>query len=152
MGSETVTSTEPVIYSDDYTRLFTYQSRQFTIGDLSLRSINGVQWNAAVPAGVIALACTVVAAAALWLVGFSPWWSLLVLPVPAVLVYVRMAKDRSGGLTEGEKYRLAWNFRYRQPRRFLGLAADTEPGDFVWDVVLWTPPDRAQPPPRAVAP
>lgn len=135
-----MTSAEPVIYSDDYTRLFTYQSRQFTIGDLSLRSINGVQWNAAGPAGGIAAAGTVVAAAALWVLGLSPWLSLLVLPVPALVVYVRLAKDRTGGLTETEKRRLAWNFRYRQPRWFLGLATDTEPGDFTWDVILWTPP------------
>lgn len=140
LGSADVTSTEPVIYSDDYTRLFTYQSRQFTIGDLSLRSINGVQWNAAGPAGAIAVATTVVAAVALWVVGLSPWWSLLVLPVPALVVYVRLAKDRTGGLTETEKRRLAWNFRYRQPRVFLGLAADTEPGGFTWDVILWSPP------------
>lgn len=135
-----MTSTEPVIYSDDYTRLFTYQSRQFTIGDLSLRKINGVQWNAAAPAGAIAVASTLVAAAALWAVGLSPWWSLLVLPVPALVVYLRLAKDRTGGLTETEKHRLAWNFRYRQPRRFIGLAADREPHDFAWDVILWTPP------------
>ena len=137
-----MTSTEPVIYSDDYTRLFTYQSRQFTIGDLSLRSINGVQWNAAGPAGAIAVASTMVAAAGLRVVGLSPWWSLLVLPVPVLVVYVRLAKDRTGGLTETEKHRLAWNFRYRQPRVFLGLAADTEPRDFTWDVILWDPPPR----------
>jgi hypothetical protein len=135
-----MTSTEPVIYSDDYTRLFAYQSRQFTIGDLSLRAINGVQWNAAVPAGGIAAATTAAAAAVLWAVGLSPWWSLLVLPVPALVVYVRLAKDRTGGLTETEKRRLAWNFRYRQPRTFLGVAADTERGDFTWDVIVWTPP------------
>jgi hypothetical protein len=135
-----MTSTEPVIYSDDYTRLFTYQSRQFTIGDLSLRSINGVQWNAAGPAGAIAVAATLVAAALLWAVGLSPWWSLLVLPIPVLVVYVRLAKDRTGGLTEAEKHRLAWNFRYRQPRVFLGLAADIEPGDFTWDVILWSLP------------
>lgn len=131
---------EPVIYSDDYTRLFTYQSRQFTIGDLSLQAINGVQWNAAGPAGAIAVASTVVAAAGLWVLGLSPWWSLLVLPLPAVVVYVRLAKDRTGGLTETEKHRLALNFRYRQPRTFFGLAADTEPGDFTWDVIFWAPP------------
>lgn len=135
-----MTSTDPVIYSDDYTRLFTYQSRQFTIGDLSLRSINGVQWNAAGPAAAIATTTTVVAAIGLWAVGLSPWWSLLVLPVPTLVVYVRLAKDRTGGLTETEKHRLAWNFRYRQPRVFVGLAADTDPGDFTWDVIFWSPP------------
>ena len=51
-------SDDQVIYSDDYTRLFTYQSRQFTAGDLSLRAINGVQWNAALPAAVVAVAVT----------------------------------------------------------------------------------------------
>jgi len=135
-----VTSAEPVVYSDDYTRLFTYQSRQFTIGDLSLRGVNGVQWNAAGPAGVIALSIAIVIAAALWGVGLSPWWALLILPVPLFVVYFRMAKERTGGLTEAEKYRLAWNFRYRQPRQFLGLAADTEPTDFSWDVIFWIPP------------
>ena len=131
---------DQVIYSDDYTRLFTYQSRQFTAGDLSLKAINGVQWNAALPAAVIAAAVTVVTAAGLWIVGFSPWWSALLLPVPALVVYVRMAKDRAGGLTESEKLRLAWNYRYSQPREVLGLAENTEPTDFAWDVIFWLPP------------
>ena len=134
---------EQVIYSDDYTRLFTYQSRQFTAGDLSLKAINGVQWNAALPAAVIAVAVTVVTAAGLWVVGFSPWWSVLGFPVPALVVYVRMAKDRAGGLTESEKLRLAWNYRYSQPREVLGLGENTEPTDFAWDVIFWLPP--AQP-------
>jgi hypothetical protein len=134
---------DQVIYSDDYTRLFTYQSRQFTAGDLSLKAINGVQWNAALPAAVIATALTVVCAAVLWVLGLSPWWSVLFFPVPALLVYVRMAKDRSGGLTESEKHRLAWNFRY-QPREVLGLGENTEPTDFAWDVILWVPPHRAR--------
>ena len=134
---------DQVIYSDDYTRLFTYQSRQFTAGDLSLRAINGVQWNAALPAAVVAVAVTVLTAIGLWVVGFSPWWSVLLLPVPALVVYVRMAKDRAGGLTESEKLRLAWNYRYRQPREVLGLAENTEPTDFAWDVIVWIPP--AQP-------
>ena len=121
---------DQVIYSDDYTRLFTYQSRQFTAGDLSLKAINGVQWNAAVPAAVIAAAVTVVTAAVLWVVGFSSWWAVLLFPVPALVVYVRMAKDRAGGLTESEKLRLAWNYRYSQPRDVLGLGENTEPTDF----------------------
>ena len=134
---------DQVIYSDDYTRLFTYQSRQFTAGDLSLKAINGVQWNAALPAAVIAAVLTVACAAALWVLGLSPWWSVLFFPVPALVVYVRMAKDRSGGLTESEKHRLAWNFRYRQPREVLGLGENTEPTDFAWNVILWVPqPDR----------
>ena len=131
---------DQVIYSDDCTRLFTYQSRQFTAGDLSLKAINGVQWNAAFPAAVIAAAVTAVTAAGLWVVGFSPWWSVLLLPVPALVVYVRMAKDRAGGLTESEKLRLAWNYRYSQPREVLGLGENTEPTDFAWDVIFWLPP------------
>jgi hypothetical protein len=136
---------DQVIYSDDYTRLFTYQSRQFTAGDLSLKAINGVQWNAAVPAAVIAAVLTIASAAGLWVLGLSPWWSVLFLPVPALVVYVRMAKDRSGGLTESEKHRLVWNFRYRQPREVLGLGENTEPTDFSWDVILWVPPSAQRP-------
>ena len=135
-------SDEQVIYSDDYTRLFTYQSRQFTAGDLSLKAINGVQWNAALPAAAIGVTVTVTGAIVLWVVGFSLWWSLLLFPVSALVVYVRMARDRAGGLTEAEKLRLVWNFRYRQPREVLGLAENTEPTDFAWDVILWQPPAR----------
>ena len=134
---------EQVIYSDDYTRLFTYQSRQFTAGDLSLKAINGVQWNAALPSAAIAALVTVAAAVGLWIIGFSPWWSVLLFPVPTLLVvYVRMAKDRAGGLTESEKFRLAWNFRYSQPREVLGMAENTEPTDFTWDIIFWLPPAR----------
>ena len=133
------TNDDQVIYSDDYTKLFTYQSRQFTAGDLSLKAINGVQWNAALPAAAIAATVTVVTATVLWVLGFSPWWSVLLFPVPALVVYVRMAKERAGGLTESEKLRLAVNFRYRQPREVLGLAENTEPTDFTMDVIFWVP-------------
>ena len=123
---------DQVIYSDDYTKLFTYQSRQFTAGDLSLKAINGVQWNAALPAVVIGAAAAVVSAMALWVVGLSPWWSVLLFPVPTLVVYVRMAKDRAGGLSELEKLRLAWNYRYSQPREVLGLRENTEPPTSAW--------------------
>ena len=131
---------DQVIYSDDYTKLFTYQSRQFTAGDISLRAINGIQWNAVPAAVIITAAVTAATVGGMWLVGLSGWWALLVFPVPLVVVYVRMAKDRSGGLTEAEKYRLALHARYRQPKEFLGLARNTEPTDFTFDVILWTPP------------
>jgi hypothetical protein len=131
---------DQVIYSDDYTKLFTYQSRQFTAGDLSLKAINGVQWNAALPASTIGATVTVVSALALWVLGFSPWWSALLFPVPALVVYVRMAKERAGGLTESEKLRLAWNYRYSQPGEVLGTQENTEPTDFTLDVIFWLPP------------
>ena len=134
---------DQVIYSDDYTKLFTYQSRQFTAGDLSLKAINGVQWNAALPAAAAAVTVTVLCAAALWVLGVSPWWSVLLVPVQALVVYVRLAKDRAGGVTETEKLRLAWNYRYSQPREFLGLTENTEPTDFELDAIFWIPPARA---------
>ena len=37
---------EDLIYSDDFTRVIVYQSRQFTLGDLSQAAINGLQWDA----------------------------------------------------------------------------------------------------------
>ena len=134
---------DQVIYSDDYTKLFTYQSRQFTAGDLSLKAINGVQWNAALPAAAATATVTVLCAAALWVLGVSPWWSVLLLPVPALVVYVRLAKDRAGGVTETDKLRLAWNYRYSQPREILGLTENTEPTDFELDAIFWIPPARA---------
>jgi len=135
---------DQVIYSDDYTKLFTYQSRQFTAGDISLKAINGVQWNAAIPAAAAGVTVTTVFAVMLWVLGFSPWWSALILPVPTLIVYVRMAKDRAGGLTESEKIRLAWNYRYRQPRELLGLGENAEPTHFTWDVIFWEPSARTR--------
>jgi len=99
-----------------------------------------MQWNAALPAVVIGTAAAVVSAMALWVVGLSPWWSVLLFPVPTLVVYVRMAKDRTGGLSELEKLRLAWNYRYSQPREVLGLQENTEPTDFTLDVIFWLPP------------
>ena len=131
---------DQVIYSDDYTKLFTYQSRQFTAGDLSLVAINGAQWNAALPAAVIGVMVIILTATPLWVVGLSPWWSMLLFPVPTVVVYARLAKDRAGGLSELEKLRLAWNYRYSQPREVLGLQENTEPTDFTLDVIFWLPP------------
>ena len=121
-------------------RLFTYQSRQFTAGDLSLKAINGVQWNAAVPAAVIATASPLSALPCCGCSVCRRGGRCCSFPVPALVVYVRMARDRAGGLTESEKHRLAWNFRYRQPREVLGLGENTEPTDFAWDVIFWVPP------------
>ena len=137
---------DQVIYSDDYTKLFTYQSRQFTAGDLSLKAINGVQWNAALPAAAVSgdghrcLRCRRCGCS-----GCRRGGRCCSFPVPALVVYVRMAKDRAGGLTETEKLRLAWNYRYRQPREVLGLGENTEPTDFAWDVILWEPPPARRP-------
>ena len=39
-----------------------------------------------------------------------------------------------------EKLRLAWNYRYSQPREVLGLQENTEPTDFTLDVIFWLPP------------
>lgn len=130
---------EDLIYSDDFTRVIVYQSRQFTLGDLSLAAINGLQWDA-LPAALRAAAkWTAPAVAVLLMVGLSPWLAVVVFPVPLVIVYTRTAKERVGGLTEIEKRRLRRNFRSRQPRVLLGLARDTEPREFAWSVITYTP-------------
>lgn len=138
-----MTAGEELIYADDYTRLFTHQSRQFTAGDVSLRAINGVQWNAVAPAAGAAAVGAAAAALLLWAVHLSPWWALLLTPC-SVLVYARLAQERTGGLTELERLWLRWQFR-RQPRELLGLAENTEPAAFAWDVILWTPPPATAP-------
>lgn len=131
-----------VIYADDFTRVFAYQSRQFTLGDLSLRKVGGIQWDAAFPA----LLAGALALAAAWLLvlplPLSAWWSLLAGVLPMLPVYVRMAKERGAGLTETQKLHLWLHFRYRQPREVLGMTANTEPGDFTWDAILWHPTGR----------
>lgn len=130
---------DELIYSDDYTRVVDYQSRQFTVGDLSLAAINGVQWNAVPPALTAAATWTAPTVVLLLLVGLSPWFAALVFPAPLIVVYTRTAKERIHGLTEREKRRLRRNFRTRQPTELLGLAADTEPKEFAWSVITYTP-------------
>lgn len=130
---------EDVIYSDDYTRVVVYQSRQFTLGDLSLAAINGLQWDALPRAIGAAFAASIPTGALLLILGFNPWFAALVFPVPLLTVYTRMAKERVGGLTEREKRKLRVNFRSRQPRELLGLSSNTEPTSFTWSVILYTP-------------
>lgn len=129
---------QDVVYCDDYTRLITYQSRSWTMGDLSLAAIGGIQWAAAGVAfgGGTAIGCA--AAALLALTGLPFWFAVLPAAVATVLIYLRTAKERSGGLTEIERLRLRLHQRYRQPTHFTGLAADTEPTEFQWDMTLWS--------------
>lgn len=133
---------QDVVYCDDYTRLITYQSRSWTMGDLSLAAIGGIQWAAAGVAVVAGAAAAGAAAGMLVLVELPFWFAALPAVVATITVYLRTAKERTGGLTELERWRLRLHQRYRQPTHFNGLAADAEPTDFQWDMTLWsfTPP------------
>ena len=132
-----------LIWSDDFTRVIKYQSRQFTLGDLSLAAIGGIQWDAVPPAVLTALACAALPAFTALLCGGGLIWSvvgvpLLVMPIPLIVTYVRFAKDRKGGLGETEKRALKRLGR-RAPTCFLGLDADTEPDAFDWTAIFWVP-------------
>lgn len=133
---------DSVIYSDDFTRVFAYQSRQYTLGDLSLRKVGGIQWDATLPALLVGLLTAGTAWLLLLPLGVSGWWSLPVALVPLLPVYVRMAKERGAGLTETQKLHLRIHFRFRQPREVLGMTVNTEPGEFTWDAILWQPAGR----------
>ena len=135
---------DEIIYSDDFTRVVSYQSRQFTLGDISLAAINGLQWNAVPSAVGTAAALAVPPAALLWLLGLSPIWALLVPPIPALVIYLRGAKERRGGLSEREKRQLRRNAR-RQPKHLLGMARDTEATSFRWHITLYEPAPASQP-------
>lgn len=133
---------DEVIYSDNYTRVVVYQSRSFTIGDISLAVIGGIQWNAALPALVRSLLIASPFAVLLPLLGHSLLWALwaiLIPPVPAAVIYWRLAKERQGGLSEPQRRKLRRNHR-SQPRHLLGLAQDTEPTSFNWQLILFEPP------------
>ena len=129
---------QDVVYCDDYTRLVTYQSRSWTMGDLSLAAVGGIQWAAAGLAVGVGAAVAVAAAVLLLVTGLPFWFAVLPALVAAVVLYLRTAKERSGGLTELERLRLRLHQRYRQPAHFNGLAADAEPTEFQWDMTLWS--------------
>lgn len=131
-----------VIYADDFTRVFAYQSRQFTLGDLSLRKVGGIQWDAALPALLVGALTAGVVWVLLLPFPVSGWWALLAVVLPLLPVYARMAKERGAGLTETQKLHLRVHFRFRQPREVLGMTANTEPGEFTWDAILWQPAGR----------
>lgn len=130
---------DDVIYSDDYTRLIAYQSRSWTMGDISLAAIGGVQWAAARAALVLGGTAALLMIGVLLLLGHSPWWASLAVAPAALWAYVKVAKDRSGGLTELERLHLRLHHRYRQPTWFNGLTADNEPTQFRWDAIFWQP-------------
>ncbi len=132
---------DEVIYSDNYTRVVVYQSRSFTIGDISLAVIDGIQWNAALPALVRSLLIASPFAVVFPLLGDNLLWALwaiLIPPVPAAVIYWRLAKERQGGLSEPQRRKLRRNHR-SQPRHLLGLAQDTEPTSFNWQLILFEP-------------
>lgn len=136
---------DDIIYSDDYTRLIAYQSRSWTMGDISLAVVGGIQWAAARAALVIGAGSSLLLVGVLLLVSRSPWWAVLPTGPAMLWAYVKVAKDRSGGLTELERLRLRLHHRYRQPAWFNGLTADTEPSQFRWDVILWCPDSAVVP-------
>ena len=129
---------QDVVYCDDYTRLITYQSRSWTMGDLSLAALGGIQWAAAGLALGAGAAAGGAAAALLAVTGLPIWFAVFPAVVVTIAAYLRTAKERSGGLTELERLRLRLYQRYRQPTHFNGLAADAEPTDFQWDMTLWS--------------
>jgi hypothetical protein len=129
---------QETIFSDDFTRLAQFQSRSWTFGDISLAAIGGVQWDAAIPALITGLKYAGPAAVVLLVCGINPLLAVLVAPIPAALTYRRRAKERTGGLSEGEKAALRKLDRKR-PAEFLGLAGDNESTTVVWDVIVYAP-------------
>jgi len=120
-----------------------YQQKSFTLGDLSLAFTGGVQWNAVLPAVIRSVLIAVPVAVVLPFIGHSLWWAclaVLVPPVPMIVIYWRLAKERQGGLSEPQRRKLRRNYR-KQPRHLLGLAEDTEPTSFLWQLILFDPPD-----------
>ena len=130
---------EETIYSDDFTRLATFQSRSWTFGDISLAVIGGVQWDAVIPAALSGLKLAGPGVLLLLLCGINPVLGLLAFPVPAAVTYRRRAKERVGGISEAEKAALKALDRKR-PTELLGLAGDTEPTAVEWDVIVFTAP------------
>lgn len=129
---------QETIYSDDFTRLALFQSRSWTFGDLSLAAVGGVQWDAAIPAVISGLKYAGPAALLLLTCGITPLLAVLAAPVPAALTYRRRAKERTGGLSEGEKAAVK-KLDKKRAVEFLGLAGDTESTEVVWDVIVYTP-------------
>ncbi len=133
---------DEVIYSDNYTRVIAYQQKSFTIGDISLAFIGGIQWNAVLPAVGRSLIVALPFAVILPLIGHNilwAFWAILIPPGPAAFLYWRLAKERQGGLSEPQRRRLRRNHR-NQPRHLLGLADNTEPTTFHWQLILFEPP------------
>lgn len=135
----TAPAAEETIYSDDFTRLATFQSRSWTFGDISLAVIGGVQWDAVIPAAFSGMKYMGPTALLLLLLcGINPVLALLVFPIPAAVTYRRRAKERIGGLSESEKAALK-ELDKKRPTEFLGLSGDTEPTTVEWDVIVFTP-------------
>lgn len=143
-----------VLYSDDYTRLVQFRSRQWTFSDLSLRAIGGLSWEAAAEAvrpALMVIAPVVVALSAVG--GFWPSALFVLVPMIYAGMYLRAnSRDVEGdavrtirrgqaslrGTTARQRRLLAKHFK-QEPRHVLGGAADREPTEIEWSVVLYVP-------------
>lgn len=143
-----------VIFTDDYTRLVNFRSRQWTVGDVSMAWCGGLAFDIALSAGRTAL--PVLAGVFVVLLCMGGSWPLLVtLLAPVVFgiaYYLQAHRDPDQaplrtanrgqlalrGLGTGQRRALRRGF-HRQPRSLLDLGHNHEPELIDWQVVLYSP-------------
>lgn len=147
------------IYSDDYTRLVLFRSRQWTAGDVSMAWCGGLSFDIA----IAALRSSVIPAAVLLVVlllagGSWPLLMALLGPIVYVISYSWQAHrdpDRTPlngakagnaalrGIGPTKRRRLRRAYR-AQPKNLLGFGHNLEPTEIHWQVILFSPTDIAE--------
>lgn len=140
-------SDQTVIFTDDYTRIANYDSRQFTLGDdFSLAGIGGVSWSAAwfaiLRAGTWwAPRFVTPAVIALWIVELPAWLPVLSLPVYMIVAYSKASRDTPDVLTAAQELALR-RLDNRQPTAILGLTEDLDVETVEWHTILRVPSEE----------
>lgn len=125
----------------DHTDLERRRKKLWNIADgLPLTMIGGIDLRSLVVAlllflGLVAVTIALIALPFVDLNG----WVILVYAVIAIGVYWLWPRRWRNGLTTEQNLLVAVDYLVLQPRRIHGLAADVEPEQVHWRVILWDP-------------
>lgn len=125
----------------DHTELERRRKKLWNLAEgVPLTVIGGVDLRALVMAATLFLGLVAVTAglSTLPFFGLSPWVILVHLAIASLGYYLWPRRWRNGMTTE-QNLLVAADYLLLQPRRIHGLAADVEPEQVHWEVILWHP-------------
>ncbi|MGV4986305.1 hypothetical protein ACWC0C_35215 [Streptomyces sp. NPDC001709] len=127
---------EPLV-AYDHTDLVNRPKRIWNWGNIPLPGLLLPALGAAFGFGLLWLVALFSLAAFLPFLGMSIWTSLLYFG-PPIAVYFVWGRPLPSALTLSQQL-VVWADWWWQPKRLQGLAADREPEQLHWQVILWAP-------------
>ncbi|WP_405491510.1 hypothetical protein [Streptomyces sp. NBC_00096] len=139
MAQDTSDVPEPMV-AYDHTDLLNRPKRIWNWGNIPLPGLLLPALGAAFGFGVLWLVALLSLSAVLPFLGISMLTSVLYIG-PPVAVYFVWGRPLPSALTLSQQL-VVWGDYWFQPKRLQGLAADREPEELHWQVILWQPGSR----------